>query len=710
MSFIVRRAGLSSLPLGLVPVVVMDTETTGVNVTTDRVIEIAAIRIRNGVAQRESAFAEFVNPQAPIPAASTAIHSITDGHVAEAQPFKPVMMAFSRWCGNSVVLGYSIGFDLGILLAEHKRHGLRWSAPRSLDVRHLVRLVAPQLPDQSLDTVAGWLGIEIVNRHRALADAELTLQVFQKLLPMLRQKNVVTLAQAERACLSLDFEIGPETQAGWHNVVRQDRMMPAPVAEYARIDSYLYRHRVRDVMHAPPIVVDGTVQVKIALAEMMKKRVSSVFVRPIEKDGKLGILTERDILRGIDQNGPTILASPIQGLARFPLVSISQNEFAYRAITAMARGGFRHLGVTEREGALVGALSARDLLKQRSGGAELLGESIDQAQNPDELGRIWAGLTTVVRGLVSEDVDSPDIASVVSRELRALTARAGTLAAQQMAAEGKGEAPERYALFVLGSGGRSESLLAMDQDNAIIFAEGEPGDPADTWFADFGRRVSDMLNTAGVTYCKGGVMASQPEWRMNTVRWRATVSEWLTKSRPEDILNSDIFFDAMSVKGDWTLVEDLRSEAIAAAAKADNFLRAMGMRAGDFEQPVGWFGRFKLDEGRLDLKRAGLLPLFSGARVLALRHGITARSTPDRLAAVRDMGVEGAHHVDDLIEAHRIILGVILRQQLRDIEAGLTLGNKVAPKQLDSYHVQQMRWAIDQVPKVRDLLGLPTFG
>ena len=710
MSFTVRRIGLSGLPLGLVPAVVMDTETTGLNTATDRIIEIAGIKTGDGTAQRKSAFAELINPLVPIREASSAIHHISDADVASAQPFKPVMEAFSRWCGNSVVIGYSIGFDLGILKAEHERQGLKWVPPRSLDVRHLVKLVAPQLPDQSLDMAAGWLGIEIGQRHRALADAELTLQVFLRLLPMLKQKGIVTLSQAERACFLLNSQPSAEAQAGWHDVVRAGGMMPAGGADYERIDSYPYRHRVRDVMHKPPIVMEGSAKVSDALAAMMSKLVSSVFVKPQQDGGQYGILTERDVLRGIDSVGPGVLSAPVRTLAKFPLVSINQNEFVYRAITRMAGGGFRHLGVVALGQGLVGALSARDLLKQRAGGAVLLGESIDQAHNPSELGRVWAELTTVVRGLVFEEVDARDIASVVSRELRALTARAGRLAAQQMEAEGKGEAPQPYAMFVLGSGGRGESLLAMDQDNAIIFDEGEPGDATDTWFEEFGKKVSDMLNDAGVSYCKGGVMASKPEWRMSAARWRQRVSEWLTKSRPEDILNSDIFFDAMLVLGERALVDDLRSDAIVAASTADNFLRAMAMRAGDFERPVGWLGRFKLDDGRLDLKRTGLLPLFSCARVMALRHGITERSTPDRLAAVRDLGVEGAHHIDDLIEAHHIILGVILRQQLRDIEVGLQLGSKVDPKDLDNYHAQQLRWAIEQVPKVRDLLGLPTFG
>ena len=710
MSFTVQRTGLSGLPMAMVPAVVMDTETTGLKISEDRVIEIGAIRINDGQALREDDFSRLINPQVPIPAASTAIHTITDADVAGAATFRPVMAAFAHWCGNTVVLGYSIGFDLGILKAEHERHGLKWTAPRSLDVRHLVQLVAPELPEQSLDMAASWLGVEIGGRHRAIADAELTLQVFQRLIPKLKQKGIITLSQAERACLAMSSRLAMETQAGWHDVVQADRTRPAAVSEYMRIDSYPYRHRVRDVMHASPVQVEPGTPVKSALATMMAKRTSSVFVSPVETGGPAGILTERDVLRGIDEMGTAALSKPVQSLAKFPLVSINQDEFVYRAVTTMTGGGFRHLGVMDDAGKLTGALSARDLLKQRAGGAVLLGDSIDQARSPAELGKVWAGLTTVVRGLVSEDVDSRDIASVVSRELRALTARACVLAERQMKADGKGEPPQDYAMFVLGSGGRGESLLAMDQDNAIIYRDGDEGGPVDTWFAGLGQMVADTLNDAGVSYCKGNIMASNPAWRKDAARWRSTISEWLTRSRPEDILDSDIFFDAVAVHGDQALFETLIRDALAAAGEARGFLHAMGLRAGDFESPLGWLGRFRLDDGRIDLKKCGLMPLFSCARSIALRHGLAVRSTPGRLTAARELGIEASHAIDDLLEAHRVLLDAILRQQLRDIEAGLKLGNKVDPKQLDSLNLQQMRWAIEQVPRIRDLLGLPSFG
>lgn len=111
----------------------------------------------------------------------------------------------------------------------------------------------------------------------------------------------------------------------------------------------------------------------------------------------------------------------------------------------------------------------------------------------------------------------------------------------------------------------------------------------------------------------------------------------------------------------------------------------------------------------MDLKHAGLMPLFSAARVLALRHGVSEPSTPGRFEAVRATGSEAAHVIDDLIEAHKILLSAILHQQLRDIEAGLKLGNSIDPAQISEHDIQQVRRVVDQMPKVRDLLGIPAY-
>ncbi len=704
MSFQNGQRGISGLPLSTITAVVLDSETTGLDIAKDRMIELAAVRVDHG-RMTEDHFSAVINPGVPIPQRSTEIHGIVDADVADAESFAPAMARFSDWAGHDVVMAYSIGFDIAVMRAEHERAGVKWVPPRCLDIRHLVKVVAPTLPKESLEITAEWLGIEITDRHRALGDAKAAAEVFLALIPKLKANNIVTLAQAERACLRLGTRLSEEAQAGWHDVSARANAGPRLVSEYARVDSFAYRYRVVDLMHAPPETIAPAATLRDALNKMMDRRISSVFVVDEATPRTYAIVTERDVLRAIGGDGPPALDKPVSTYAKGPLVTIESNEFVYRAITRMASKNFRHLGIVDSSGNLIGALSARDLLKQRAGAAMALGETIDIAATPTELGRIWASLTLVARGLVFEEVDPRDITAIVSRELRALTRRATQLAEQQLEAEGLGPAPCPYAMLVLGSGGRGESMLSMDQDNALIYAEGDPGSDTDKWFARLGSIVADTLNDAGVIYCPGGIMAMNDAWRMDTKRWRDTVAHWIGNARPEDLLNSDIFFDAVTVYGDRSLGEALRDDAMRAAKDQSNFINTISAKASEFSSPIGMFGRIKTDDGRVDLKLCGILPIFSAARVVALKHGIAERSTPGRLTAAQAKDVQGAHVIGNLIDAHRIMLGAIIKQQLRDIEMGIHLSNKVNLADLDSHEHQELKWALEQSSQITDLLG-----
>ena len=699
---------LSSTPLVSLTAVVFDTETTGLDAKTARIVQIGAVRIAQGRLDRADRFELFVDPGEPIPPASTRIHGICDADVAIADGFPGAFAKFRDWSADAVLIGYSTGFDLGMIKAETGRAGTSWTPPRCLDVRHLAQLLAPPLPDLALDTVAGWLDLEIEHRHSALGDAVATAEVYLKLVPKLCDKGIRTLAEAETACRRLSAQVTGEAQAGWHEVVRESEPERRSVAALARIDSFPYRHRIADIMASPPVTIAYSATMREALAVMMRDKISSVFVSA-DRSGDEGIITERDILRIVDADPEHALSRSTGDTAARPLKTVDESDYAYRAIARMNQERVRHLGVRNAAGHLVGAVTARDLLGQRAGDALSLGDEIEQARGVEELGLVWTKLTMVALGLSSEEVDPRDIAAIISNELRALTRQACIIAERELEDAGSGPPPRPYAMMILGSGGRGESLLAMDQDNAIVFDEGDPGGDADIWFEQLGRRVSDILNAVGVQHCKGGIMASNAEWRMSSPRWRETVAGWIGRSRPQDILNTDIFFDSISVHGEIALGEEIRDAALASAARSHDFLHLLAVNAADIRLPIGWFGRLQLDKGRVDLKMGGIMPIFSAARVLALRHRIAARSTPERLETACEHLPEKARTIGNLIDAHRILLGTILEQQLRDIELGIPLSNSVAPKELSKVRLDALKWAIEQVREVPPLLGSPNI-
>jgi CBS domain-containing protein len=276
-----------------------------------------------------------------------------------------------------------------------------------------------------------------------------------------------------------------------------------------------------------------------------------------------------------------------------------------------------------------------------------------------------------------------------------------------MAEAGRGAAPCPYAFAVLGSAGRGESLLAMDQDNAIVFAEGEPDGAEDRWFAALSGEVADILHQAGVPYCAGGVMAKNAAWRGSLATWRSRVADWIRRSNPQDLLSVDIFFDLRGVHGDGALATTVWREGFDRAAGALTFAKLLAETAGATAPALNWFGGFKTVQGRIDCKKSGLFGIVSAARALALRHHVVERATPARLAGVKALGL-GEADLDALIDAQATFLDLILAQQMRDVADGVPLSNTVELARLSRRESERLRSAFGAVTHLdtltRDLL------
>ena len=694
---------LSATPLLALDAVVLDTETTSLDPSRARLVEIGCVRLVGGRVEVTERFHALVDPGELIPPASTRIHGIDAARLKDAPKFTEAWTGFREFLGDKVVVGHTIDYDLAVLAGEAKRANVSFEAPRAIDVRVLAELVKSDLSGFSIEELAAWLGVKVEHRHSALGDAATTARIFAALVPHLRERGIRTFAEAEAACRRFYDAVGRPGMSA--------RTDSDPESPLSRLDSYPYRHRIRDVMSSPPLFIESGALLKAAMDLLMRERVSSVFVTAKAESGRAtetGILTERDVLRAISKQGTDALARPVSDFASRPLSAVPADAFVYRAIGRMSRLNVRHLGVVDETGRIVGALSARDLLRLRSGSAVALGDEIDEAADVHALGAAWAKLPAVARGLVAEGVDARDIAAVISRELGAITRRAATLGEQRMRDGGKGDPPVAYAVLVLGSAGRAESLLAMDQDNAIVFSEGEPDGAADRWFAELGTHIADILHEVGVPYCKGGVMAKNAAWRGSAKLWRERVAEWISRSSPEDLLSVDIFFDLRGVHGDGGLAEDLRRDAFDLAKGQVTFLKLLAESAGPFEPPLGFFG-IKTENGRVDLKLGGLFGIVATARVLALRFHVGERATPARLAAVKSLHVGADRDLHALIEAHRVLLAEILDQQLVDIGAGIPASNKVETRRLDSGRLEKLKEALKSLryadEMVRDLLS-----
>jgi DNA polymerase-3 subunit epsilon/CBS domain-containing protein len=688
-------------PLIALDAIVFDTETTGLDPSAARLLQIGAVRLEAGRLHPETRFECKVNPGVPVPPASTAIHGLDDAALADAPAFPEALERFRGFIGDHVLIGHNVGFDLAILAREGRLSGLKPPGNRVLDTRLLAELCFPRLGGFTLDALASHLKLEVVGRHDAVADAELTARLFLALLPALRERNIRTLEEAETACKRLTTALENYSRAGWEEPVR----IQSGEAMLARIDAYPFRHRVRDIASMPPIVMAADASLGGATALMATRGISSVFVT---LTGEYGIVTERDIIRLIGTRGPVVLDATLGEVASRPLLTVPAEAFIYRAIGRMERRHIRHLGVVDEDGALVGALSARDLLRLRSSDALVLGDAIDTAMSIADQARAWARLPGVVQRLRLEGVTAPECAGVIAREIGALTRRAAIEAELRLKGRSLGAPPAPYAVLVLGSGGRGESLLVPDQDNAIIHGGTEADD---AWFLELGREMTAILDEIGIPLCRGGVMARNLAWNGDIARWQARLRGWTETTTPEDLLSVDIFFDCRAVHGDYPLAKGFIDHARRVALEARPMVKMLANQLERWSPPLGLFGRFQLDEGRLDLKKSGLFPIVAAARCLALSHGLPMRGTQERLAALRQANLGAESDFLALEKALPLLMEVLLDQQLADIAAGLPPSTRIDPSRLAGDRRETLKEALrslSTVPAmVHDLLFAP---
>ncbi len=698
-------------PLIALDAVVLDTETTGLDVRADRVVQIGALRLHGDELLEAEQFEAVLDPGIPIPEVAARVHGLSDGDVAGKPGFAARAPELRDFIGNAVVIGHSIHFDLAVLRHEAARHGIDWPEPQALDVAFLAAGLDRGLVDTSLDSLALGLGITIEGRHTATGDARATAQVYAALMRRLLATGVRTLGEAQTLSQRAGDLVARQRNAGWFERPdgRPDYGRAAMLAGGQQaVDSFLYHQRLADVMTSPVISVPARASLLEAAAVMHENRIGSLFV---EIGGASGIITERDVLRSLAEKGAEAGALRAGEVMTAPVISAPADTFLYRALGLMARRGLRYLGVTDTGGRLTGIFTLRSLLRERALATLSVGDEIVAATGARDLARVQAALPKLAMGLLADGLDARAVCAVIAAEARAMTARAAELAEAEMMADERGPAPADYALLVLGSGGRGESMLAPDQDNALVIADDYAGDldAEDDWFSRFAHRLTAILDEAGIPLCKGGVMARNRQWRQRLSEWQAQLADWVQTHDPQAILNVDIFYDFtaahVSSAAGAQLAEVLRTAATGAVQSAPGLLRAMTEIAGAHSPPLGMFGRIrKDDEGRVDLKAGALLPITAGARVIALRHGVQALTTPARLVeAARRAGI-GETDAEILADIHGFLLRIILSQQIADIAAGIRPSNRVRVASLGHQDRAHLQDALGRIGLIEDLL------
>ncbi|WP_102028253.1 PolC-type DNA polymerase III [Salirhabdus sp. Marseille-P4669] len=169
--------------------VVFDVETTGLSAIYDTIIELAAVKIKNG--EIIDRFESFANPHHPLSDTTTELTGITDEMVRDAPEVDEVLENFYQWMGDSILVAHNASFDMGFLNAGLKKIGRAEADNPVIDTLELARFLFPNLKNHRLNTLCKHLNIELVQHHRAIYDAEATGYLLWKLIKDCLEKGIV---------------------------------------------------------------------------------------------------------------------------------------------------------------------------------------------------------------------------------------------------------------------------------------------------------------------------------------------------------------------------------------------------------------------------------------------------------------------------------------------------------------------------------------
>jgi DNA polymerase-3 subunit alpha (Gram-positive type) len=175
--------------------IVFDVETTGLSpVDGDRIIELAAARVRRGVIVDR--YTTFVNPQRALNPEAQKLNNISQDMVKDAPTSAEILPRFMEFAGSSCLVAHNASFDIKFVAFELALAGrkLQDTTP-VLDTMKMSRNFLPHLTSQRLEYIANSLGVVVGTTHRALADVEILVAVMNRLLGLAPDYNVQTFQE-----------------------------------------------------------------------------------------------------------------------------------------------------------------------------------------------------------------------------------------------------------------------------------------------------------------------------------------------------------------------------------------------------------------------------------------------------------------------------------------------------------------------------------
>jgi CBS domain-containing protein len=413
---------------------------------------------------------------------------------------------------------------------------------------------------------------------------------------------------------------------------------------------------VTSLLRSAPLFCDSNATAREAAGLMQAEKRSALLVRA--RDG-LGIVTDRDLRDKVLARGLSP-ETPVSAIMTRPVKTVSSDALAPEAAIEMMAAGVDFLPVVDAGGAVVGVLSASNLMTLDVRSPFALRRTIHGAHTLDDVVRAAADVPPLFVDLMASHLDAPAITRVLTLLHDTVTQRVLELAVAR-----HGEPPVAYAWLAFGSAARSELNLLSDQDNGLAYDD--TADPSvEDYFRLLAEDVNEGLRRCGFALDVHGTVASNWQWRLPLSKWCAVFSRALQGKDLDRLARASVAFDFRQIAGDLPVARAL-TDIIREAPHHGPFMS--GLAALGTRNPSALTLLQRLPS-LIDIKKEALQPLQNLTRYHAFARGITAHTTLERLVAIREGGGLPADAEQLLREAFLSMLHLQLRHHAHALRAG----------------------------------------
>ncbi len=452
-----------------------------------------------------------------------------------------------------------------------------------------------------------------------------------------------------------------------------------------------------------PIVCTPDMPLQKAIGIMHSKNVGSIIITNDKRQPK-GIFTLRDVRRVIAE-GLRDFDVPISSVMTANPKSLPYTASAFEAALLMAKHHFAHVCVVDEDNKLTGVVSERDLFSLQRVDLVHLARAIASAPSVGTLKSIREDITQLIDTMIAYGAASQQLNHIITLLNDYTVVRIIELSIKSF-----GDPGIPFTWLVFGSEGRKEQTLVTDQDNGILFEtpQGMTNEEVRATLLPLAKFINTQLDECGFTWCKGNIMASNPDLCRSTTEWEEWYYRFINSTTPENLLNSSIFLDMRPIWGDEQSAASMFKRVVEKIQQNTLFQKMMAACAMNSRPPLNMFKGFIYAKGgekhTIDLKIQGLTPFVDAARILSLGQGIIESNTIDRIKALVQAGTMDEKDGNAWIESYGLIQLLRMRNHQELARSNKELTNRISPSQLNQLDHRILRESFRQAQRLQHKL------